>query len=429
MELRPGKELEPKMKIAVLGGGISGLTAARRLRSCGEVTVFEGRDRPGGNIRTDDFDSCRVEWGPNGFLDNSPPTLELVAELGLTERLVQARSKAGRRFIFRQGRLRELPTKPPLFLLSSALPLLGRLRVLLEPWARKPPRGEETVFDFARRRIGRSAAEILVDAMVTGIFAGDPHRLCVGAAFPKLKTLEARYGSLIKGAKGRGFGPTGTLTSFDQGMEVLIDALAEDIDLRTGAELSTIPSGFDHIYCALPASRTAALVDGELAKLLRKIPTAPVAVVALTFDHLPQIPDAFGFLVPGNQGLRILGTLYDSSIYPGRAPADRRLFRILIGGRRDPSAIDLNDQKLLQIALGDLRKAWGRTPDPRSHRIFRHPLGIAQYELGHQDLVRQIHAASPPELHLIGSSYHGVALNACIDEARNLPLPGSPPVS
>ncbi|MCB1037873.1 MAG: protoporphyrinogen oxidase, partial [Acidobacteria bacterium] len=194
------------MKIAVLGGGISGLTAARRLRSFGEVTVFEGRERLGGNIRTDDFDGCRVEWGPNGFLDNSPPTLELVADLGLTDRLVQARSQAARRFVYRQGRLRELPAKPPMFLLSDALPLLGRLRVLLEPVAKGPPAEEESVFDFARRRIGRSAAEILVDAMVTGVFAGDPHRLSVAAAFPKLKALEANYGSLIRGAKGRGFG-------------------------------------------------------------------------------------------------------------------------------------------------------------------------------------------------------------------------------
>lgn len=410
------------MKIAVLGAGVSGLTAARRLTSFGEVTVFEARKRPGGNIRTEEIDGCRVEWGPNGFLDNSPPTLELVAELGLENRLARARSEAARRFIFRQGKLHELPSKPPRFLLSSALPVLGRLRVLLEPWAKAPPDEEETVYDFARRRIGKSAAEVLVDAMVTGIFAGDPRRLSVAAAFPKLKALEAQHGSLIKGAKGRGFGPTGTLTSFDQGMDVLIDALAADLDLRTGEELSRVPAGFDRIFCALPAPRAADLVDDDLARLLRQIPTAPVAVVALVFGDLPHVPDAFGFLVPRGQGARILGCLHDSSIFAGRAPSGQRLFRVLVGGRRDPGAVDLDDEALLDVVLGDLQQAWGSVPDPISHSIFRHRLGIPQYEIGHRDLVRRIHAACPPELRLIGSSYHGVALNACIDEARKLTL-------
>ncbi|MCB1034637.1 MAG: FAD-dependent oxidoreductase, partial [Acidobacteria bacterium] len=162
------------------------------------------------------------------------------------------------------------------------------------------------------------------------------------------------------------------------------------------------------------------LFEGRLAELLTKIPSAPVAVVALVFDDLPQVPEAFGFLIPRDQGLRILGTLYDSSIFPGRAPEGRRLFRVLVGGRRDPEAVDLSDTALLDLVLRDLENAWGPFPPPRSHGIFRHSLGIAQYEIGHQALVEEIHAACPPELSLIGSSYHGVALNACIDEARQL---------
>lgn len=411
------------VKIAVLGGGVSGLTAAHRLRRQAEVVVFEARDRPGGNIRTDEIDGCQVEWGPNGFLDSSPETLELVARLGLTDRLLPARSQAARRFIYRQGRLRELPAKPRAFLTSDILPLGGRLRALLEPFARAPPETEETIYDFAHRRLGRSAAQILVDAMVTGIFAGDPRRLEIGAALPKLKAMEQAHGSLLRAAKGRGVGPAGTLTSFGGGMEVLICALAADLDLRTGNELSSLPSGFDRIVCALPARRAADLVEGRLARLLREIPMAPVAVLALVFDQLPQVPDAFGFLVPRGQGLRILGTLYDSSVFAGRAPEGRRLVRVMIGGRRDPGAVDLDDGALLDLAARDLEQAWGAFPPPRSHAVFRHRLGIPQYELGHRARLEEIHALCPPQLHLIGSSYHGVSLNSCIQEALELDFP------
>lgn len=409
------------MRIAVLGGGISGLAAAYHLGRCGhEVVVFEARLRPGGNIRTEEVDGCRVEWGPNGFLDNEPATLELVAELGLEGRLVRARDTAARRFVYRAGRLREIPRKPPHFLTSDLLPLGARLRALLEPFTPRPePNHDESVHDFARRHLGRGVAEVLVDAMVTGVFAGDPRRLSLKSAFPKLHALEAEHRSLLLGAKGRGFGPPGTLTSFDHGLQVLVDALAERLEVRTSAELTALPEGYDRVVCTLPAPRAAGLLPPELGELVRRIPTAPVAVVALVVDQPVDVPDAFGFLVPRGQGLRILGTLYDSSIFPHRAPAGRRLFRVLVGGRRDPEAVSLPDDELLALVSRDLRTAWGFAPEPRAVRIIRHPLGIAQYEIGHGELIGRITAACPPGLRLAGSSYRGVAINACVKEARS----------
>ncbi len=407
------------MKIAILGGGIAGLATAHHLRKTGaDVTVFEARDRLGGNVRTETVDGCRVEWGPNGFLDSEPATLELVEELGLGPRVRRSREEASRRFIWRQGRLRELPAKPPAFLTSSCLPLLDRLRVIAEPFARKPPAGDESVHAFASRRIGRGAADVLVDAMVTGIFAGDPHRLSVASALPKLKALEAEHGSLIKGSRGRGFGPKGVLTSFDDGLEVLVDRLAEGVDIRLSEPLDALPEGYDRVVCALPAPRAAEIVEPQLADLLRRIPTAPVVVVALIFDDSPPVPDAFGFLVPRGQNLRILGTLYDSSIFPGRAPQGLRLFRTLLGGRRDPEIMELSDDEILEIVARELHQVWGAFPTPRTTRVIRHPLGIAQYEIGHADLMAQIDAATPAHLRLTGSSYRGVALNLCIKEAR-----------
>ena len=407
------------MKIAVIGAGISGLATAHHLRNQAEVVVFEARDRAGGNIRTEPFEGCLVEWGPNGFLDNEPATLQLVEELGLTSRLIQARSDAKIRYVWRDGRLRELPTSPPRFLLSDCLPLRARLRLLLEPFASQPPEHDESVRDFAARRLGAAAADVLVDAMVTGVFAGDPRRLSLRSSFPKLHALEAEHGSLIKGARGRGVGPRGTLTSFDQGLEVLIRELAKGLDVRLNADLASLPEGFDHIVCTVPAPRAADLLPADLGPLLRRIPGGPVAMVALVYKQPLDVPDAFGFLVPHDQGLRILGTLYDSSIFPGRAPQGQRLFRTLIGGRRDPDAVELSDDELLEITARDLRRAWGHFPDPDAYRVIRHPLGISQYEIGHRELLSELESQCPPWLRLAGSSYRGVALNACIKDARD----------
>jgi oxygen-dependent protoporphyrinogen oxidase len=410
------------MKIAIIGAGISGLTAAYHLQKVHQVTVFERRDCVGGNILTGDMAGCRVEWGPNGFLDNEPATLELVRELGLEGRVVRARKEAAHRFIWRDGSLRQLPSSPLSFLSSDCLPLFGRLRALREPLSNPAPSSDESVHAFATRRLGHDAAGILVDAMVTGIFAGDPKRLSLKSSFPKIHALEAEHGSLIKGAiKSKGGGMRSRLTSFDEGLSVLTNELARRLDVRLGESMESLPKGFDHTVITTPAPRSAALLDAEhneLAELLRRIPTAPVVVVALMMRSPLKVADAFGFLVPRDQGLRILGTLYSSSIFEHRAPDGFRLFRVLLGGRRDPGVVKLSDGEILDIVARDLHQAWGTFPDPHATKVFRHSLGIAQYEVGHADLLRQIDATRPPWLRLAGSSYRGVALNACVREAR-----------
>jgi oxygen-dependent protoporphyrinogen oxidase len=260
-----------------------------------------------------------------------------------------------------------------------------------------------------------------VDAFVTGIYAGDPHRLSVRSAFPRLKALENEHGSLLKGARGKGFGPKGTLTSLDHGLQVLVDEMARRVELRLKTPWEQLePRDFDRVICTLPAPVAAEMVDGLLGRLLRAIPTAPVAVVAMVFDEPMDVADAFGFLVPRGQGLRILGTLYDSSIFPGRAPAGLRLFRTMIGGRRDPEALGLEDGALVEAVARDLRQAWGFWKEPRLARVIRHPIGIAQYERGHGEVLARLAKATPPWLRLLGSSYGGVSLNSCVKEALEL---------
>ena len=230
--------------------------------------------------------------------------------------------------------------------------------------------------------------------------------------------LERDYGSLIKGAKGGGFGPKGVLTSFDRGLQVLIDALGARVDARLAAPVERIDfEGFDYVLGTIPASRLAELFRGELSELLQRIPTAPLAVVALVLREPVRVPHAFGFLAPHGQGLRILGTLYESSIFPGRAPEGRRLYRVMIGGRRDPDAVQLGDDELTGIVLDDLGKVWGFEPQPDAVHIFRHQLGIPQYEVGHEELLEQIDEGLPAGFRIAGSSFRGVALNLCVKEA------------
>ncbi len=236
-------------ELVVVGGGISGLALAhyaRRLAGI-EPLVLEADSRPGGKVQTEWIDGCCCEWGPQGFLDNVPETLELADQLGLTGELVRADVASADRFIVRDGELRRVPLSPPAFLTSNILTLGGRLRVLLEPFQPRGPE-EETVFAFASRRIGREAAEVLVDAMVTGVYAGDSTRLSLPSTFPRMREMEATHGSLVKAMlaklkerrrrraageappSGAGpAGPGGTLTTFRLGMQQLTDVLAASL--------------------------------------------------------------------------------------------------------------------------------------------------------------------------------------------------------
>ena len=242
--------------VAVIGGGVSGLAVAYELISRSgrlpgslRLLCLEARQRCGGNIRSERESGFLCEWGPNGFLDNAPATLDLVRRLGLEERLVRAEQAAARRFVYRKGRLRQVPTGPLSFLASDILPLPGKLRLFGEPFVRrKRDWDDESVFDFAARRIGAPAASILVDAMVSGIHAGNARTLSLPAAFPRMREMEREHGSLVRAmiAKARKArrtsegggpaGPGGQLCSFRDGMQELIDALVREVGdrLETG---------------------------------------------------------------------------------------------------------------------------------------------------------------------------------------------------
>ena len=437
-------------RVAVVGGGIAGLAVAHAVRRRdAEVTVLEASSRPGGNIRSERVDGYLCEWGPNGFLDSVPETLALARDLGLAERVQRSDDRARRRFIFRDGRLHVLPGGPAAFLRSGLLSWRGKLRIAGEPFAASRPAGDETIHAFAARRIGREAAEVLVGSMVSGVFAGDARALSLRACFPTMWQMETDHGGLFRALlakvrqrrvrRGDALGsPLGTLTSFRDGTEELVGAAATALgpSLRLGARVTGLRRAgscwrveaegdgdleADAVVLAGPPSESARLVgdvDDPLAAELAAIPSAGLAVVALGFDEsrLAAPLDGFGFLVPRGEGPRILGVLWDSSIYPGRAPSGRALLRVMIGGALDPLAVRLDDAELLAVVRRDLQATMGLSADPDFVRVFRHPLGIPQYVVGHLERLARIEErlARLPGLHVAGNGYRGVAINACV---------------
>jgi oxygen-dependent protoporphyrinogen oxidase len=432
------------------------LQRAEKLDGGLRLACLENQDRPGGNIRSERCDDFLCEWGPNGFLDNAPATLDLVRRLGLQQRMVQAEEQAERRFIFRSGSLRRVPTSPPAFLSSDILSFKGKLRVFGEPFAARCRQGEdESVFQFASRRIGSEAASILVDAMVSGVYAGDARNLSLAATFPKMHAMERDHGSLFRAmlasrkqarAEGREAGgpagPGGRLTSFRDGLQELIDALARAVGdrLRLRCPVTAIsdmgrrgvrihlkegaPLEFDAAVLAMPAWVAAGMVetmDQEMARAMAAIPPAPLAVVHFGYHEaaIGDQPQGFGYLVPRGQGPRILGSLWSSCIFNGRAPQGRRLITTMIGGAHDPGAADLDDRKLIEIVRRDLQTTMKIVTAPYFVRIFRHAKGIPQYTLGHLERVSRIEERlrEHPGLWACGNSYHGISVNACVEEA------------
>ena len=441
-------------RLVVIGAGIAGLGAARaaweaRERVPGglEVLVLEREAEVGGKARTRRQGEWLFQTGP-GAIQGSEPELErLVRAAGLEPARLRAAPDAARRFLYRAGRLREVPIRPLAFARSGILSPLGLLRLACEPLV--PPRRagpEESVHAFARRRVGEQAARRLVGPMVTGIFAGDPERLSLPAAFPRMAELEARDGGLIRGmiklarqrpdADGQRRGPGGGgLSSFPEGLQQLARGLcaASGFSVRTRAPVAALgrtaggadwrvalASGealdADAVVLAGEAWAMAELVRSalpELATLLAAVPHPPVAVVGLGYGPADAVraPRAFGALVARGEGPRLLGCLWDSAVFEGRAPAGHLFVRCLYGGALDPDAARRGEDELVAAARADLRALLGIAGAPLYAGVARWDRAIPQYELGHlqrRARVAEIVAASPG-LHVCGNHLDGIS--------------------
>lgn len=440
-----------KRSVAVIGGGVAGLTVAyelmeraERFPGSVEIHCFEATDRVGGSIRSESAQGFLCEWAANGFLDDAPAMVTLARRLGL--QTIGARATAARRFLFRKGRLREIPLTPRAFLSSDVLSLAGRLRLLAEPLIpkRRHAARPESVFDFAARRMGHRAAELLIDAWVGGIYAGDARRLSFQACFPKLQQMELEHGSLFRALLRKRGGPRGNLTSFPAGMQELTDALARALGPRVRLRTPVVglsdlgrrgfrvhlaagaPLDVDAVAVACPAWESARILeplDGELGTALAAIPSVPLAVVHLGFrrDALGSLPEGFGFLVPRGQGARMLGALWASDIFEGRAPRGSMLITAMLGGAHDPAAVGLEDGALLKLVRTDLQATMEIRVSPYFVRTMRHPRAIPQYDLDHVERLAAIERRIGvyPGLWHVGNSLRGISVNACVGESSS----------
>ena len=457
-------------KVVIIGGGISGLATAWLLRdkcrAAGkelEITLLEKEQQPGGKIRSIKADGYTCEWGPNGFLDSKPQTLDLCKSIGVENNLLRSNDNARKRFIFSGGELHQLPDGGPAFLRSRLISWPGKLRLALEPtpFISSAPIGvDETLAAFGRRRLGKEALDKLIAPMVSGIFAGDPETMSLESCFPRIAELEREYGGLIRAmimlakkkkrdqAAGKvvssAAGPGGVLTSFRDGIQYLSDALTASLGgiIRSGVTVSEVEKGGDSVpyrvkcsdgteyeadlaIVASPAFAAAEMLmklDGGIAGILQQIPYASMTVICFGYsrERIKRSLDGFGYLIPKKEGCNTLGTLWDSSMFEDRAPEGKVLLRSMMGGACFPEYVKLSDEEIVTRVRRDLAVAMGIDVAPEFTRIFRHPQAIPQYTVGHGARLKALEDSlkAHPGLILTGNSYRGIGLNDCVAAAE-----------
>ncbi|HUI11006.1 MAG TPA: protoporphyrinogen oxidase [Bacteroidota bacterium] len=442
--------------VTVVGGGISGLALAWHLRRAGlSVRVLEREDAPGGTIGSMQDGGWLIENGPNSALETTPLFGELFDGLGITGERLYADSSSDRRYILRGGKLHPLPMSPAAFIASGLWTARGKLRLLREPLVGRAA-GEESVAEFVERRLGREFLDYAINPFVAGVYAGDPAVLSVRAAFPKLYALEEKYGGLIRGMI-RGAGERrrraekakdrARMFTFRSGMQALPRALGrtlgESLALGAAADALEISGGgFTVRYrqhgerravasraavLALPAYAARELVRpfaADAADVLGRIAYPPVAEVFLGYPlgSIGRPLDGFGFLVPARERRSILGTIWSSALFAGRAPAGHAALTTFVGGSRQPALALLDDEALTAAVRRDLREIMDVRGEPVYRSIRRWERAIPQYAVGHLDLMDVLSRCEERlgGLYFSGNYRGGIALGDCLIAADAL---------
>jgi oxygen-dependent protoporphyrinogen oxidase len=436
-------------QVIVIGAGISGLCCAYRLGQLGaEVTLLESSDRPGGLISTIRKEGFLFESGPQSF-QTTDLILSLIRELGIEADLQRADPRAAR-YILLHGKLQKIPTSPQAMLTSSLLGVGSRWRILSEPFRTTfPPAGEESVAKFARRKFGDEILEYLVAPFVSGVYAGDPEKLSLKAAFPSLDEWEREYGSVLRGAKKSrktpGTAPA-SLCSFRQGVARLPNAIAEKLagrvqtrtsakslnrlgpdggelfELHTGrpGELATMQASA--IVLATPAYVSAQLIapiSEQLGHTLSGIAYAPVAVVASGYyrQQAGEPMEGFGFLVPAKEKRQSLGTVWNSSLFPGRAPEGAVTVTSFTGGATNPEIVSEPEDQIAKIIQSENEHILKIVGSPSISAVWKYPRALPQYNLGHGHIVETIRDAERqlPGIFFAGNYLEGPAIGKCLE--------------
>jgi len=453
-------------RVAVIGGGITGLAAAHRLRELVpglDVVLLEASDRVGGLLQTVRRDGYLIERTADNFITSVPWAVDLCRRIGFFDQLIPTNEHHRHAFVVHRGRLAKVPRGFSLMSPSRLWPVvttrilspLGKARLLAERFVpRRREQGDESVASFARRRLGREAFERLVQPLVAGIYTADPEKLSIQATLPRFVETEERFGSLIRGrhqtTDDSTLGPAQSGPRYNlfmaprEGMGSLVDAICatlphDCIRLHTRVERierasagwkltfgSAVPGGAYGVECdavvmALSAARSSQLLaglDGELAADLARIPSAGTTIISAAYrrSQIGHAMDGFGFVVPAVENRRILAGSFSSVKFPGRAPADGALVRVFVGGACQAEIAELPDDSLSTLVRDELRQLLDIAGEPLFLDIARWPSSMPQYHLGHGELVDRIEqrAAAIDGFALCGNAFRGVGIPNCI---------------
>lgn len=433
----------------IIGGGLSGLIVAHKLKlnsPNNRFAILEKSPDTGGVIRSFQEDGFLAEIGPHGFLDNCQESRELLAETGLDRESVKAPLSSFVRYVCMNGRLMMIPQSPMKIIKAPLIPWRDKFRVLGDIF-REPLEGEPTVAKWADYRFGKALLPY-IDAVFTGTYAGDYNELKIDAVMPGVRALEKQYGSVIRGviAKARAAKKKNSsgkklempaMTSFPEGMQRLPLKLSELLvhgeelflnapatrlrKTQRGWSVDTPDTTFhgENLVVALPVNQALDLLSGIDSSLpLRQIPEAWIATVVFGFEGA-TLPPGFGFLIPEVEKRFTLGTLFSSNMFPNRAPAGTIVFETLVGGKRHPERLQLDDQELIKRSLADIRGLLDLPPTPTFTRVLRPHGGIPQLEAGYPDLLnwRNNLVQNREGLFICGFGWDGIGINDMVKTA------------
>jgi len=472
----------PVRRIAIVGAGVSGLSAALRLRERlpdAELTVFDASPQPGGVVRTVRQDGFLIESSADSFITSMPWAVQLCRRLGLEDRIIETEAAHRRAFVVRRGRLLPIPDGLMIMAPSRIGPLFttpilspwGKLRMVAEALVPRGSGQDESLASFVRRRFGREAFDRLIQPLVGGMYTGDPERLSVQATMPRFLDMEQQHGSLIRamwrkmttgGTAGTSSGARYSLfVGLAGGMSELVDALVRALPAGTiqcGTQVERLtrnadgrwelrfgegraPACFDRVVIAASVRQTQRLlesVDPALSANFEKVPSASSAIASLGYlrEQIQHPLDGFGFVVPQIERLPILSASFSSVKFSGRAPPGHVLIRVFLGGTARPELLQRDDAALVQTAHEELAKLLGIDRKPVMSSVSRWNEAMPQYQVGHLDWVASVRTrlAPWPGLELAGNAYEGVGVPQCIhsgeqaaERIATIDVPAVPP--
>ena len=448
-------------RIAIIGGGISGLSAAfaleekRRAGAPVEYLLFESSPRLGGVMVTDRVEGCLVEAGPDSFISEKPWAAELCRKIGLGNQLIGSNDSERKTYILTNGKLVVMPDGLMFMVPTKILPtvfsplfsLRTKMRMAAE-WFHPPHKAsaDETVAEMVERHYGPEMVDRLADPLLSGVYGGEASQLSVRAVLPRFADMEAKHGSLGRAmlAARNNMGAAATaparplFTSLKEGMQQMVDALLSRLDpnaLRAASPVQsvipqdggwTVSAGyqsdhFDALIIATPAQAASSLLqlaNENLARELGEIRYTSSVTVTLGYDQTVRrsLPPGFGFLVPRSEGRRMLAATFVHHKFPHRAPEDRAIVRCFLGGSRDEEILDYTEDQILQIVRNELQQIIGLTAEALFTRVYKWKGAMAQYSVGHLDRLQRIEALRQklPGLALAGNGFNGIGVPDCV---------------